>query len=115
MAATIFTGKSAWTVSGRVFRLLLEAARSADANPASRFTMLIEVFDNLQGINLDQLDDLTRADVIEALLKGTTAILDRLQADAGELITGISADSLREAFNELDQMLNTTATGLYPG
>lgn len=115
MAATIFAGQSAWTVSGRVFYFLLEAARGADTNPASRFPMLIELFDNLQGINLDQLDDLTRADVRDALLKGTTAILDRLQPGAGELLPPISTDDLRSVFKELEQMLNNTATGSYPG
>ena len=106
MAATIFTGTSAWTVSGRVFYLLLEAAKTAHIDPESRFLELIDQFDAVHLISLDELDDLTRADVVDALLKGTHAVLERLQSDSGEVIPGVSAESLQAVFKELDQMLN---------
>jgi hypothetical protein len=112
MAGSIFSGESDWTVSGRVFRLLLDAARSANVDPDSRFPALVDQFDAVQVINLDQLDDLTRADVCDALLKGTAAILEQLQSDPGGLIPGLAADDLRGGFVELQRMLKAPAPGL---
>ena len=112
MAATIYLSDgSTWTVSGTAFRLLLDTARSANADPSSRFPAMVELFDVLQWIRLDQLDDATRADVVKALLAGIASIQQRLKSDSGELVQVRSNDGFREVYADLDRMLRAMDPG----